>query len=160
MTFGLSKNDQTSGRFRCIVGMFLSLGLLLQITVTAQNIPSDKVIAIETLADYLEDEVKDEVAKKGDISPAILARYFRETFSERFFYDYRTVDDRLAVYNKTYGNQAHHKSRALDHLAKYNDSTQWVLPFNYLDGKAVNAYALRHLARQHKMVDIAFFYFK
>ena len=49
--------------------------------------------------------------------------------------------------------------RALDHLGKFSDSTQWVLPFNYLNGDPVNAYALRHLARQHKMVDIALYYF-
>ena len=45
------------------------------------------------------------------------------------------------------------------HLGKYPDSTQWILPFDYLNGEPVNAYALRHLARQHKMVDIAFYYF-
>jgi hypothetical protein len=44
-------------------------------------------------------------------------------------------------------------------LGKYSDSTNWLLPFNYLNGDPVNAYALRHLARQHKMVDIAFLYF-
>ena len=44
-------------------------------------------------------------------------------------------------------------------MGKYADSTQWKLPFKYLNGEPVNAYALRHLARQHKMVDIAFYYF-
>ncbi|MEL7120690.1 MAG: heparinase II/III family protein, partial [Bacteroidota bacterium] len=78
---------------------------------------------------------------------------------ERFFYDYKAFEDRLKTYNELYDNQNSHKSRALDHLSKYADSTQWVLPFNYLTGEAVNAYALRHLARQHKMVDIALYYF-
>ena len=68
-------------------------------------------------------------------------------------------DDTGKSYNTIYHNQAAHKSRAIDHLNKYPDSTQWVLPFNYQNGEAVNAYALRHLARQHKMVDIALLYF-
>ena len=44
-------------------------------------------------------------------------------------------------------------------MDKYADSTKWILPFNYLNGTEVNAYALRHLSRQHKMVDIAYQYF-
>ncbi len=44
-------------------------------------------------------------------------------------------------------------------MGKYPGETQWKLPFNYSNGEAVNAYALRHLARQHKMVDIALYYF-
>ena len=50
-------------------------------------------------------------------------------------------------------------SRAKDHMDKYASTTPWKLPFNYLNGEAVNAYALRHLARQHKMVDIGYRYF-
>ena len=93
------------------------------------------------------------------ISQAKLAKYFREKFSERYFYDWKTFDTRFESYNAIYPEvKSGHIENALDHLAKYPDSTQWKLPFNYQFGEPVNAYAIRHLARQHKMVDIAFYY--
>lgn len=123
---------------------------------TAQTIPENSVIPIENLTDYLSKSVRKELKEPGSKS---LAKYFREKFSERFFYDYQTFYDRLPHYNSLYENSEEHQIRALDHLGKYADSTQWLLPFNYLNGDPVNAYALRHLARQHKMVDIALHYF-
>nr|WP_299073732.1 heparinase II/III family protein [uncultured Allomuricauda sp.] len=139
--------------------VYLLLGAMAQTTVLAQDFPSDKVVSIEKLSHYLKDDVKSQLVKQGEITPEKLALYLRAKFSERFFYDWQTVDDRFVLYNGIYKNQNSHKNRALDHMGKYQDSTQWALPFNYLNGEAVNAYALRHLARQHKMVDIAFLYF-
>ena len=127
--------------------------------VCAQQIPSDKILTIEELKNALKKEAKNKIAAGDAPTDARLANYFREKFSERFFYDYTTFDQRLLHYKELYGNDTDHKERALDHLEKYSDSTQWVLPFNYLNGEKVNAYALRHLARQHKMADIIFLYF-
>ena len=124
-----------------------------------QSIPSDRVVKNSELIGLLKDGVTEQIKDEGTISESDLATYFRQKFSERFFYDYKSFYDRLPHYNKVFNNQSIHKSRALDHLSKYHDSTQWVLPFNYINGDPVNAYALRHLARQHKMVDIAFLYF-
>lgn len=152
------KKRQKSTFFFLQMLLCLSIGSH-QTTVCAQVIPSDKIIAIEALSDYLKDDIKTELAKEGGITKEGLALYLREKFSERFFYDWQTIDERLTQYNEVYGNQNTHKNRALDHMGKYEDSTQWLLPFNYRNGKEVNAYALRHLARQHKMVDIAYQYF-
>ncbi len=124
-----------------------------------QSIPANRVVGNQELIGLLKDEVKDEVFSGNKISENNLAEYFRQKFSERYFYDYRTFYDRLDSYNNIYKNSKKHKIGAIDHIDKYADSTQWILPFNYLNGKPVNAYALRHLARQHKMVDIAFLYF-
>ncbi|MEO9476425.1 MAG: heparinase II/III family protein [Cyclobacteriaceae bacterium] len=121
-----------------------------------QTIPAKGVIATDELVNYLKPEVRNELSSSDKAS---LAGYFREQFSERFFYDHKTFDQRLIHYNSVYKNQDSHQKRALDHIGKYNDSTLWKLPFNYLNGEPVNAYALRHLARQHKMVDIALHYF-
>ena len=125
----------------------------------AQSIPANRVVSNKELGGLLKEEVKVQVSNESKISEPKLAEYFRQKFAERFFYDYRTVSDRLSYYNDLYENSKDHQIRALDHLGKYADSTQWILPFDYLNGEAVNAYALRHLARQHKMVDIAFYYF-
>ncbi|HAF78586.1 MAG TPA: heparinase [Maribacter sp.] len=125
----------------------------------AQHISSDSVLGVNELATVLKPETKAEFSDENNITDKQLAAYFRRKFTERFFYDYRTVDNRLALYNEKYHNFEEHKSRAQDHISKFADSTQWVLPFNYLNGDKVNAYALRHLARQHKMADIILTYF-
>lgn len=154
------KNDieenQKRTSMRLKISVIFLLVSLISVESTAQTIPSNSVIPTENLTGYLDKSVLNELKETGSRP---LAKYFREKFSERFFYDYKTFYDRLPHYNSVFKNQEGHKQRALDHLGKYADSTQWVLPFNYLNGGPVNAYALRHLARQHKMVDIAFYYF-
>ncbi|MDW5289901.1 heparinase II/III family protein [Formosa sp. PL04] len=128
-------------------------------TLWAQEIPSQKVLTVTELPNYLKPEVREQLEVDGKITEARLAAYFREQFSKRFYYDYKTFPERLKIYNDTYNNASSHKERALDHLNKFPDFTDWELPFNYLKGGPVDAYALRHLARQHKMVDIAMLYF-
>ncbi len=125
----------------------------------AQELPDQRVLGIQELADYLNTDIREGLQIDGEIKEGSLAEYFRQAFSDRFFYDHKGIDDRMATYNGLYGNATEHKDRALDHLNKYPAKTQWVLPFNYRNGEPVNAYALRHLARQHKMVDIALMYF-
>ena len=142
-------------RLKIVLSVFFFVSIF-HLETLAQTLPSEAVIAIENLEDYLNPTALEELKAKDNTA---LAAYFRQKFSERFFYDYRTFDDRLPHYNSLYQNKAEHQKRALDHLGKYNGTTQWKLPFNYLNGTPVNAYALRHLARQHKMVDIALNYF-
>jgi len=129
------------------------------IVANAQHIPSKKVIENSKLSNYLKEGVQKQLITNGKISEAELATYLREKFSERYFYNWEKFDERFKSYNKIYPEiEANHTERGLDHITKFADSTQWVLPFNYLKGEPVNAYALRHLARQHKMVDIAYYY--
>ena len=137
-------------------GILMVCCIVISANIYSQAIPSESVIATGDLTKYLKSDVQ-RLLKGAEESEVAL--YFRNKFTERFFYDYRTFDERLVHYNRVFQNQENHRERALDHMAKYSDSTQWVLPFNYLNGDPVNAYALRHLARQHKMVDIALNYF-
>lgn len=118
-----------------------------------KEIPLDRVLNTNELVNY----IKPSISLQG-ASEAELAAYFRKAFAERFFYNWETSTARFEEYKKLYDNESKHANRAKDHMDKYPDSTHWQLPFNYKSGKPVNAYALRHLARQHKMVDIAFMY--
>lgn len=127
--------------------------------INAQEIPVKQVIKSADLANFLKEDVKAALQVNGQISSASLAQYFRVQFSHRYFYDWKSFEQRFQTYQKLYPeSKVGHTERALDHMSKYVDSTQWKLPFNYLFGEPVNAYAIRHLARQHKMVDIAFYY--
>ncbi|MGM5470625.1 heparinase II/III family protein [Flavobacteriaceae bacterium LMO-SS05] len=142
-----------------VKGVLLIYGLVLMQSLSAQNIPSSQIIESNKLASFLKPDVQESLGGKGNISQTQLAQYFREKFSERYFYDWRNFEKRLNSYNSIYPEaEKGHSERALDHLSKFADSTTWKLPFNYQNGEPVNAYALRHLARQHKMVDIAFYY--
>jgi hypothetical protein len=137
--------------------LYFILFFLVAQTVNTQ-IPSDKIIGTNELSNYLSIEAKTKIGLK-QISNAQLANYLRDKFSERYFYDWRENDKRFSQYQKLYpGQEGSHQARALDHMTKFLDSTKWLLPFNYQNGQPVNAYALRHLARQHKMVDIAYQY--
>ncbi|MGB0789352.1 MAG: heparinase II/III family protein, partial [Marinirhabdus sp.] len=129
---------------------------LLSLAMYAQAIPSDRVLPVGELHHYLKDSVKQEL---GTASTSTLANHFRASFAERYFYDWRKTGARFETYRKLYPKmEGHHTHRALDHLHKFEARTPWKLPFHYKNGAPVNAYALRHLARQHKMVDIAFYY--
>ncbi|KAB1068024.1 heparinase [Tamlana haliotis] len=139
------------------LGFVLVFGLMQNLF--SQNIPAYRVLSIDELPEYLSKKVKKELGKNA-ISEAELAAYFRTKFSERYYFNWKNIDSRFETYNNLYPEaEAKHTERALDHLNKYPDATQWALPFNYQNGEPVNAYALRHLARQHKMVDIAYYYF-
>ena len=142
-----------------IKGIFLLVYLVFLPIIYSQEIPSNKIIDINKLAYYLKPDVQKDLGGENRIPQAKLAQYFREKFSERYFYDWKSFAKRFESYNTIYPEvESVHIENALDHLAKFPDATQWKLPFNYLFGEPVNAYAIRHLARQHKMVDIAFFY--
>jgi hypothetical protein len=146
------KEDRKKTRLYLILFLFS-----IQI-ITAQEIPTDKIIENKQLSKYLTKEVKESFHYKK-ISKSALANHLRQQFSERYFYDWKNKEARFATYKKLYPNaEKSHRENAMDHMGKFSDVTPWVLPFNYLNGKPVNAYALRHLARQHKMVDIAYEY--
>tara|TARA_R110002126_G_scaffold142037_1_gene287502 strand:+ start:22215 stop:24443 length:2229 start_codon:yes stop_codon:yes gene_type:complete len=126
----------------------------------AQKIASDKVLSNQELSSYLTKKVQKDLKVDGTISIEKLANYFRVKFSERYFYDWQTNENRFQEYVMLYPeSKGYHIARAKDHMDKFPAKSEWKLPFNYQNGKPVNAYALRHLARQHKMIDIGYNYF-
>lgn len=140
--------------------LLFAVPLLLPLMALAQSIDANRVLPVSELVNYLKPEVKATLARKGPITEAALANYFREKFAERYYTNWNNFDARFENYNAIYPDvEEKHTVNAKDHLAKYAGTTPWKLPFNYLDGTPVNAYAIRHLARQHKMVDIAFYYY-
>jgi len=86
-----------------------------------------------------------------------LAEYFREAFSERYFFDWKNMAHRFTEYRERFPDEhgSHAQNRDI-HMALYPARAQWKLPYENLKGDPVTAYELRHLARQHKMLDMAF----
>lgn len=142
-----------------IRNIIVFISFLIAHHISAQHIPAREIISVEELSNYLKPEVRSSLSFNGKISASELADYFRVKFSERYFYNWKNFNKRFELYKSIYPEaEKSHTERALDHMTKYSGATQWKLPFNYLYGEPVDAYALRHLARQHKMVDIAFYY--
>jgi len=101
----------------------------------AQKFKTHQAIQLNELSNYLKEDIKKQLQKNGVITEKILAEYLRTKFSERYFFDWKTFDKRFKNYNELYKSKWNsHASRAQDHISKYSDSTQWVLPFNYLNG--------------------------
>ncbi|MCJ8163228.1 heparinase II/III family protein [Pontibacter sp. E15-1] len=89
-----------------------------------------------------------------------LANYFRQKAAQRYYFNWQHFDDRLADYLARFPDKkAAHPVSAHGHMDLYPAQTNWKLPFKNLKGEAVNAYAVRHLSRQHKAPDMALSYF-
>lgn len=137
---------------------------LTQITA----VPFDHVLTGSELIDLLDVSSNAELKdiqfqyKKGQKDAALekLADYFKEKFSERYFFDWKNFEARFATYNKMYsGREEYHRKNALQHLELYPAATQWKIPFKNLKGEKVTSYPYRHLTRQQKAGDIALLYF-
>ena len=140
--------------------IFFTALVLVNFKSLAQQIPNNRVLDITELSEYLNEDTKQRLQDDSKvISSETLAAYFREQFSNGFFYNWENNDARFEKYAELYEEKDAHITRALDHQNKYKANTVWQLPFNYKNGEAVDVYALRHLARQHKMVDVAMQYY-
>lgn len=128
-------------------------------SVFSQDIPTNRIISNAQLSNYLNKEVTQQLESGGEITSDDLANYLREKFSERYFFNWKNKEQRFLEYRNLYASaEKSHIENTEDHMRKFPDFALWKLPFNYKNGKPVNAYALRHLARQHKMVDVAYMY--
>ncbi|MDA3816461.1 MAG: heparinase II/III family protein [Prolixibacteraceae bacterium] len=88
-----------------------------------------------------------------------LALYFKERFSERYFFDWKNFENRFNEYNDLYSErEVHHTNEAYKHLDLYPATTQWKIGFQNLKGETVTSYPYRHLTRQHKAGSIALLY--
>ena len=86
-----------------------------------------------------------------------LAAWFRDRYAERYFFDWTTVDARFADYRARFpSREAQHRAMAQIHSGLYPARARWKLPYRNLQGDEVSAYELRHLARQHKVLDMAY----
>ncbi|MGQ1784147.1 MULTISPECIES: heparinase II/III family protein [unclassified Saccharicrinis] len=130
--------------------------------VPYDHVPTNKEI-IELLDVSYSAELKEiqDKYKTGKQEEALdkLANYFKERFSERYFFDWKNFETRFAEYNQLYSDREEfHSKEASKHLDLYPASTQWKIGFENLKGETVTSYPYRHLTRQHKAGSIALLY--
>ena len=128
------------------------------------SVPADRLLEDYELIELLEtqdskelQEIKNLYKNKPEKAIEELAAYFREAFAERYFFNWKNFDQRFKNYQQLYSSKkSTHYERAEYFQSRYPANTQWKRPFKNLLGDDVSAYRLRHLARQHKAVDLAF----
>ncbi|WP_297086716.1 heparinase II/III family protein [uncultured Draconibacterium sp.] len=146
-----------------IILFFLPLGLFAQAEmVPFGHVPTDKeIIDLLDVEHYPELQAIQNSFNSGKQEQALeeLTQYFKERFSERYFFDWKNFEQRFSEYNTLYsGREVFHRREAYRHLDLYPAATQWKIGFKNLKGETVTSYPYRHLARQHKADDIAFMY--
>lgn len=155
-----NKNKTYSIKIIFALIVFLNINLFAQRAI--DNIISDSTL-IATLA-----PINDEIVKikssfaNGNEEEALksLAKYFSEKMSDRFFFNWEKFDDRFNEYQKNFSaNLRSHYKRAEEHMVLFTSDPKWEIPSKGKDGSEITAYKLRHLARQHKALDIAYVYF-
>lgn len=80
--------------------------------------------------------------------------------SSSYFFDWKTTEDKFEKYSEKYPSKlADHLRRKDEHFDLYPSVTKWERPLTGLNGVEITPYLIRHLARQHKMMDISFCYY-
>lgn len=144
--------------------LFLYLSTSAFSATKSAVIPVDRLLTDDELVNYLSTGKNPEIKQiktlysqdktKGLVA---LAQYFKAKYADRYLFDWRNVDRRFKDYKNNYVNaRLEHERKKNIHLDLYLANTQWKLPFKNLEGRDVTAYELRHLARQHKVLDMAF----
>jgi len=128
------------------------------------RVPADRLMTDDELVALLDPQGDPELERIVSLYQAqpseglkALTGYFREAFSSRYYFDWKDLETRFAYYAEHFPERkAGHQQNTEIHRGLYPASARWKLPYRNLKGNEVSAYELRHLARQHKMLDMAF----
>lgn len=128
----------------------------------------DRIISDSTLIAKLEPINNTIKSIKNDFSDgykekalANLAEYFSEEMSKRYFFNWKNFNNRFKKYKEDFpSNIKNHIENTNEQMELFEAETKWKLPFVSKSGFEITAYELRHLARQHKAIDIMFTYYQ
>ena len=132
--------------------------------IGAPVIPHDRLLTDDELLQSLDSERYPQLAAIQQLYSAdpqaglkALAEHFRAMYAERYLFNWTKVDQRFQQFRHRFpGARKRHEHRKKTHVSLYPAKATWKLPFNNLQGRSVSAYELRHLARQHKVLSMAF----
>ncbi len=125
--------------------------------ISADKIPTDQDVLENLKPGIAALQPIQKHRQQGDQTQALqqLLAYLREKSALRYYFNWNEFPRRFSDYQKIYpGQRARHNVLADSQMNTYPPETQWILPFKNLKGDQVTAYELRHLARQHKSVDM------
>lgn len=137
---------------------------ILAKTKPAQTIPANRLLSDDELISLLGtntspilQDIQTTYAKNKENGLRELAKYFKKVYGQRYYFHWADVDKRFPRYKNDFKKvMIRHTQKKDIHLSLYPADTQWKRPFTNLQGNQVSAYELRHLARQHKVLDMAY----
>ena len=153
------------GPGRCTILLVCAvLALAGAAEASVQAAPSDRLLSDTELIGLLDPgacpdaaELLERVERDPEAGLEALAGQLGEAFSQRYFFDWKDLGARFAEYRTSFpSNESKHRDLAALHAALYPARARWKLPFENRKGNAVTANEFRHLARQHKVLDMAF----
>jgi alpha-L-fucosidase len=139
--------------------------MILPLAAGAMNaqtgIPTDRLLSNGELVARLDTRdqpalagIQRQFEKSPEAALEALAAYFRDAYAERYYFDWQNLDARFAYYRDQFPSRyPGHRQNAAIHAGLYPAEARWKLPYRNLKGDEVSAYELRHLARQHKVLD-------
>jgi len=158
-----------TSRFRAITSALLlfiipALNVMASASDEILRVPADRLMTNDELVALLDPKGDPELERIVSLYQAqptegltALAGYFREVFSSRYYFDWKDLETRFAYYAGHFpARKAGHQQNTEIHMGLYPANARWKLPYRNLKGNEVSAYEMRHLARQHKMLDMAF----
>ena len=133
-------------------------------TKQIQTIPEDRLLSNDELISLLDTDkspalqnIQHIYANDKEDGLKELAKYFKKIYGQRYYFHWQDVDKRFPRYESDFKKiMARHTKKKDIHLSLYPADTAWQRPFVNLQGNQVTAYELRHLARQHKVLDMAY----
>ena len=87
------------------ISLFIVVLILGLSNIWGQKLPDLRVLTPEELPHFLTKKTREQLAIDGKISSTQLAVYFRDKFSERFYYDHKTFGHRFENYKSLYERQ-------------------------------------------------------
>ena len=137
---------------------------ILAKTKPTQTIPANRLLSDDELISLLDvdtspalQNIQKAYAKNKENGLKELAKYFKKVYGQRYYFHWEDVDKRFPRYENDFKKIMTRRAKKKDiHLSLYPADTQWKRPFVNLQGNHVTAYELRHLARQHKVLDMAY----
>jgi hypothetical protein len=153
-----------------ILGITILFSFSLALNLSTQSdvqIPYDRILQDNELIEFLRDDIPALTSvslekSKGNNEKVLqlLAEYFKEKVSERYYFDWKKFQERFQDYQVIYPDMREEHFELADYqMTHFPAETSWKLPFRNLLGEEVTAYQLRHLARQQKSLDMALVFF-
>lgn len=142
----------------CIIKPILAKPKPLQIIPANRLLSDDELISLlSTHESPTRQNIQATYAKNKENGLKELAKYFKKVYGQRYYFHWEDVNKRFPRYKNDFKKvMVRHIQKKDIHLSLYPADTQWKRPFTNLQGNQVSAYELRHLARQHKVLDMAY----
>ncbi|MBU0559048.1 MAG: hypothetical protein KKG93_05630, partial [Bacteroidetes bacterium] len=144
--------------------LIICVAAICGISLSAQQVKPESILTKYEIIKMVKDGIPELSGfysavknQKNDDALELLAVYYKEKLSERYFFNWKNFNTKFAEYAARYPDEViKNVKRSNEQIIKYPANVRWKMPFEDLRGESVTAYELRHLARQQRAADMMF----